>query len=248
MWGTTLSPPKDPRRSFESSGGIWVSQATPSYDDDFLQQQQQQQQQQQRKQAFYTPPPPCPPTSVIPLKTNFYEPWGFSGPPGGPPGGPPSAADRRPKQYKTVFDRLTDSAFYTGTHRERFDEMGNGRGLAGREDLFAHDGMTESPSRAHEVYSSVIRRPRRALVSPGTLGVQRFGLQVSPPRLLWLFRNGDKHHDGVPFFVKAHIKTLDALYQELTKVLLLLLLHLLLLLLLLLVLVLVVLVLLLQLR
>ena len=59
---------------------------------------------------------------------------------------------------------------------------------------------------------------RRALVTPGTLGVQRFGLQTSPPRLLWLFRNGDKHHDGSPFFLKTHIKTLEALYQELTKV------------------------------
>lgn len=45
-----------------------------------------------------------------------------------------------------------------GVHRERFDELGNGRGLAGREYLYAHDGMTESPSRTHEVYSSVIRR------------------------------------------------------------------------------------------
>lgn len=48
--------------------------------------------------------------------------------------------------------------FEKGAHRERFDEFGNGRGLAGREYLYAHDGMTESPSRNHEVYSSVVRR------------------------------------------------------------------------------------------
>ncbi|KAJ3370055.1 hypothetical protein HDU91_006610 [Kappamyces sp. JEL0680] len=32
-----------------------------------------------------------------------------------------------------VFDRLTDTKLYTGTHKERFDEFGNGRGLAGRD-------------------------------------------------------------------------------------------------------------------
>lgn len=59
---------------------------------------------------------------------------------------------------------------------------------------------------------------RKAVVAPGTLGVQRFGIQTVPPRLLWVFRNGDKHYDGTPFFVKSHIKTMEALYQELTKV------------------------------
>ncbi|XP_026194446.1 uncharacterized protein LOC34617830 [Cyclospora cayetanensis] len=195
------------RQGFEDSSGIWVSRAlTSGLEDEPVQ---------QYRHRYYTPPPPCPPTVVVPLRTNFYEPWGFSTPPVEPGA---RSTDKGPQQYKTVFDRLTDSAFYTGAHRERFDELGNGRGLAGREYLYTHDGMTESPSRTHEVYSSVVRRPRKALVAPGTLGVQRFGLQTSPPRLLWLFRNGDKHHDGTPFFVKAHIKTLEALYQELTKV------------------------------
>ncbi|CDJ40474.1 hypothetical protein, conserved [Eimeria tenella] len=209
--GGSSSPLK---KGYESGGGIWVSRAVSFGQEE----DEEQQQQQQRRRSFYTPPPPCPPTVVVPLRTNFYEPWGFSGPPGTPEELRAASADKRPKQYKTVFDRLTNSAFYTGVHRERFDELGNGRGLAGREYLYAHDGMTESPSRTHEVYSSVIRRPRKAPVTPGTLGVQRFGLQTSPPRLLWLFRNGDKHHDGTPFFVKSHIRTLEALYQELTKV------------------------------
>ncbi|KAL8430810.1 hypothetical protein ACSSS7_005693 [Eimeria intestinalis] len=169
--------------------------------------------QQQKQHRYYTPAPPCPPTVTVPLKTNFFEPWELSPLPGDPSGHP----QEKPKHFKSVFDRLTDSAFYTGVHRERFDELGNGRGLAGREYLYAHDGMTESPSRTHEVYSSVVKKPRRGLVAPGTLGVQRFGLQTSPPRLVWVFRNGDKHHDGSPFFVKAHIRTLEALYQELTK-------------------------------
>lgn len=31
-------------------------------------------------------------------------------------------------------------------------------------------------------------------------------------------RNGDKHHDGTPFFVRRHIKTMEALHKEITKV------------------------------
>ncbi|KAG5458366.1 MAG: hypothetical protein BJ554DRAFT_1416, partial [Olpidium bornovanus] len=34
---------------------------------------------------------------------------------------------------KNVFDRLTDPKGYRGTHAQRFDEQGKGRGLAGRD-------------------------------------------------------------------------------------------------------------------
>ena len=36
-------------------------------------------------------------------------------------------------QKASVFDRLTDTSNYTGTHKERFDKNGNGLGLAGRD-------------------------------------------------------------------------------------------------------------------
>ena len=32
-----------------------------------------------------------------------------------------------------IFDRLTDSSKYTGTHKHRFDASGRGRGLDGRD-------------------------------------------------------------------------------------------------------------------
>lgn len=32
-----------------------------------------------------------------------------------------------------VLDRLTDTSKYTGSHKERFDESGKGKGLAGRD-------------------------------------------------------------------------------------------------------------------
>ncbi|KAF8822549.1 hypothetical protein IE077_003509 [Cardiosporidium cionae] len=128
-----------------------------------------------------------------------------------------SRAAQSKRRERTVFERLTDTAYFTGAHKERFDEYGNGRGLAGREYLFVHDGLTESSSRTHEVYSSVIKTPKKSVVTPGTLGVQKFGVQIAAPKLMWLFRNGDKHHDGVPFFLRAHIQTLNALYYEISK-------------------------------
>ncbi|KAJ3340716.1 hypothetical protein HDU93_006386 [Gonapodya sp. JEL0774] len=35
----------------------------------------------------------------------------------------------------SVVDRLTDTSKYTGTHKQRFDESGKGKGLDGREDV-----------------------------------------------------------------------------------------------------------------
>ncbi len=36
-----------------------------------------------------------------------------------------------------VVDRLTDTAKYTGSHKERFDETGKGKGLEGRDTAMA---------------------------------------------------------------------------------------------------------------
>jgi len=38
-------------------------------------------------------------------------------------------------ESKGVYDRLCDTSKYTGSHKERFDETGKGRGKAGREDI-----------------------------------------------------------------------------------------------------------------
>ncbi|XP_952938.1 uncharacterized protein TA07545 [Theileria annulata] len=118
---------------------------------------------------------------------------------------------------RCVFERLTDHRFFTGSHRERFDENGRGRGLAGRENLYFFDGNTESYSRVHEVYSSVLPRQRRPMVPPNTLGVKKFGVQIEPPKLVWLYRNGDKHHDGVSFYIRPYIRTMKTLLIEIGK-------------------------------
>jgi hypothetical protein len=58
------------------------------------------------------------------------------------PRSPPSgeSQERSPhssssKQYQSIYDKLTDTSLYTGTHKHRFDEQGHGRGLAGRESI-----------------------------------------------------------------------------------------------------------------
>ncbi|CAH1959731.1 unnamed protein product [Acanthoscelides obtectus] len=39
-----------------------------------------------------------------------------------------------------AVDRLTDTSKYTGSHKERFDESGKGKGVAGREDVAEDTG------------------------------------------------------------------------------------------------------------
>lgn len=38
------------------------------------------------------------------------------------------------------MDRLTDAAKYTGAHKERFDDEGKGKGIAGRKDVVDDSG------------------------------------------------------------------------------------------------------------
>ncbi|KAI8825150.1 uncharacterized protein EV422DRAFT_517621 [Fimicolochytrium jonesii] len=53
-----------------------------------------------------------------------------------------------------ITARLTDPKGYTGTHKQRFDEEGHGRGMAGRKDLVDFDGNTTSTHRKHSPYGS----------------------------------------------------------------------------------------------
>ncbi|XP_055876837.1 tubulin polymerization-promoting protein family member 2-like [Biomphalaria glabrata] len=51
-------------------------------------------------------------------------------------------ADAKPKEVKVdaVTARLTDTKAYTGTHKERFDDSGKGKGIAGRKNLVDDSG------------------------------------------------------------------------------------------------------------
>eukprot|EP01113_Clastostelium_recurvatum_P032364 TRINITY_DN4150_c0_g1_i1.p1 TRINITY_DN4150_c0_g1~~TRINITY_DN4150_c0_g1_i1.p1 ORF type:complete len:231 (-),score=71.51 TRINITY_DN4150_c0_g1_i1:50-682(-) len=49
-----------------------------------------------------------------------------------------------PKKTSGVLDRLTDTSKYTGSHKERFDAEGKGKGKSGRMDLVPDDGYVAS--------------------------------------------------------------------------------------------------------
>lgn len=41
---------------------------------------------------------------------------------------------------KANMDRMTDTKLYTGSHKERFDESGKGKGIDGRKYVAEQDG------------------------------------------------------------------------------------------------------------
>lgn len=43
----------------------------------------------------------------------------------------------------SAVDRLTDVSKYTGSHKQRFDESGKGRGIAGRKDIPDQSGYVQ---------------------------------------------------------------------------------------------------------
>lgn len=47
----------------------------------------------------------------------------------------PSARGVSPTKKASIFDKLTDSSQYTGSHKNRFNSDGSGRGLAGRDSV-----------------------------------------------------------------------------------------------------------------
>ncbi|CEL97699.1 unnamed protein product [Vitrella brassicaformis CCMP3155] len=122
-----------------------------------------------------------------------------------------------PKQ--NIFDKLTDSSQYTGAHKHRFDDSGQGRGIAGREEIVNVDGSTESTARKHAVEKTVdhAERAGRKPVVQGPLGQQKFGTQAETPISIWLYKNGDKHFKGVKFVVKKTIRNMDQFIAEANK-------------------------------
>lgn len=125
----------------------------------------------------------------------------------------------RNRKYNSVFDRLTDTNFYTGIHKERFDDLGNGKGLVRSNETVFCDGYNESCLKNLDSYSSIIKKNKHPVVKPGTLGIQKYGIQMAAPKYIWIFRNGDKYHNGILFLVKTHINNWATLLCEITKVL-----------------------------
>ncbi|GAB6020380.1 hypothetical protein CHUAL_003088 [Chamberlinius hualienensis] len=54
--------------------------------------------------------------------------------------GPPGTTGTTHAVKSSAVDRLTDSSKYTGTHKQRFDDGGKGKGKEGREELADNTG------------------------------------------------------------------------------------------------------------
>lgn len=57
--------------------------------------------------------------------------------------GPPGTTKATNFEASDAVDRLTDTSKYTGTHKERFDEEGKGKGIEGRVDRAEDDGYVQ---------------------------------------------------------------------------------------------------------
>ncbi|CXI80798.1 apicortin, putative [Plasmodium berghei] len=143
---------------------------------------------------------------------------------------------KRNKQYKSVFERLTDQNFYTGTHKKKFEalvkcklneqDMDNYLSI----NLEMHTNIKNENMISQYSFSSIginqfengkkkKKKEKNLVVTPGILGIQKYGIQIARPKSIWLYRNGDKHHNGLLFFIKSHINNFKLLLFEITKVL-----------------------------
>ncbi|XP_038626376.1 tubulin polymerization-promoting protein isoform X2 [Tachyglossus aculeatus] len=101
-----------------------------------------------------------------------------------------------------TVSRLTDTSRFTGSHKERFDPTGKGKGKAGRVDLVDDSGYVPGYKHAgtydHKSRWELRQEPGSAFPRTGTLGAARPCLRTFLPlpakevRSLWRQRSGQK--------------------------------------------------------
>ncbi|KAJ3329948.1 hypothetical protein HDU76_006779 [Blyttiomyces sp. JEL0837] len=113
-----------------------------------------------------------------------------------------------------VVARLTDTKNFTGSHKERFDESGKGKGLAGREELANFDGSTSSETRDHTITNTVSKGSTKPVVKPKT-DSETFGEKA---KKIKLFQYADKNHAGESIVLtKAKFPQMKQLSEQTTK-------------------------------
>ncbi|KAJ3227518.1 hypothetical protein HK099_001669 [Clydaea vesicula] len=112
-----------------------------------------------------------------------------------------------------VTARLTDTSKYTGSHKERFDEDGNGKGIQGRSNRVLNDGSTSSSSRNHELDGSV-KLEKKVVVKPKT-DSETYG---SKPKVITVYQYADKNHTGEKYVMtKQKFPTVKQLNEATIK-------------------------------
>ncbi|VUZ96467.1 apicortin, putative [Plasmodium vivax] len=132
--------------------------------------------------------------------------------------GTPKEKQRR---HRNVFDRLTDANFYTGMHKQKFDTLRSRAASEGTsQKCKLNNLLTRGGNPAEQPPRGIFQKKGKTgkpCVVP--LGVQKYGIQIARPKNIWLFRNGDEHHNGLLFLVKPHVHNWTWLLSEITKVL-----------------------------
>jgi len=92
----------------------------------------------------------------------------------------PTAKKKSTKQ-PSIFDKLTDTSKYTGTHKQRFDDDGKGRGLEGRDSVAKGSGHIPSAYRGGDVndLSQITRNDAPKSTAPKKKAASSGGKQPS---------------------------------------------------------------------
>eukprot|EP00036_Acanthoecidae_sp_10tr_P010249 CAMPEP_0182924810 /NCGR_PEP_ID=MMETSP0105_2-20130417/7529_1 /TAXON_ID=81532 ORGANISM="Acanthoeca-like sp., Strain 10tr" /NCGR_SAMPLE_ID=MMETSP0105_2 /ASSEMBLY_ACC=CAM_ASM_000205 /LENGTH=304 /DNA_ID=CAMNT_0025062619 /DNA_START=41 /DNA_END=955 /DNA_ORIENTATION=+ len=104
-----------------------------------------------------------------------------------------------------VVKRLTDHTKYTGTHAERFNDDGTGKGKAGREDIFSNDGSTN----ARERMSKSDKKHSRKEVVERKWDGRKFTTQADMPRRIKVFGFGNHNDPGTIVVLNLSVKSID---------------------------------------
>lgn len=80
--------------------------------------------------------------------------------------GPPGLSSATRAAHSNVVDRLTDTSKYTGSHKERFDSTGKGRGIEGRKDVSDGSGYVAAFKEKLDLKEKEIEAKESASASP----------------------------------------------------------------------------------
>ncbi|SOV74419.1 apicortin, putative [Plasmodium sp. gorilla clade G3] len=116
--------------------------------------------------------------------------------------------DIQDKTYPNVFERLNDKQFYTGVQKNKFIELLEKNK---NKSSYCYNNIKE--------FSTMMKKPCNNVVTPGTLGIQKYGIQTGRTKTIFLFNNEKKYDKGVYFLVKSYIKNIKSLCYEITKIL-----------------------------
>ncbi|VWU48825.1 apicortin, putative [Hepatocystis sp. ex Piliocolobus tephrosceles] len=137
------------------------------------------------------------------------------------------------KKCMSVFERLTDQKFYSGIHKNKFENLVNDKKSKLKCNSHCNNDHTKKDNNSsysnsnYNYNNSNYNNGRLNPPSPTTImkkpahimGLQKYGLQIAHPKVIWLYRNGDKYHNGKYFLIKPYIKNIETLLIEISQIL-----------------------------